>query len=151
MTYNYQIQTYIKQNACTYTCVFFCYMRTCMDPGIFARVVGGPSPTGRKERWQLFSPRLILQWGAQCLLQRNYNFPESKQGGGVKNVRRSNFFQGDGTQLLFSIELVVFQGVPDSLYPLWIRAVPMCTCLCLWPFKVTKNKACSKFFIGIDV
>ena len=26
-------------------------------------------------------------------------------------------FQGHGAQLLFSIELVVFQGVPDSLYP----------------------------------
>ena len=51
----------------------------------------------------------------------------------------------------FSIELVVFQGVPDSLYPLWIRALPTCTCLCLWPFKVTKSEARSKFFKGIGV
>ena len=72
-------------------------------------------------------------------------------GGGGKNVRRSNLFQGDGAQLFFSIELVVFQGVPDSLYPLWIRALPTCTCLCLWPFKVTKNEARSKFFKGIGV
>ena len=50
------------------------------------------------------------------------------------------FFQGDGVQLLFSIELVVFQGVPDSLYPIWIRALPMCTCLCLWLFKSPKTK-----------
>ena len=61
-------------------------------------------------------------------------------GGGSKLSERSNLVQGDGAQLLFSIELVVFQGVPDSLYPLWIRALPMCTCLCLWPFKVPKMK-----------
>ena len=70
-------------------------------------------------------------------------FFQSPSGGrGVKNVRGSKLFQGDGTQLLFfSIELVVFQGVPDSLYPPpWIRASPMCTCPCLWPFKVTKTK-----------
>ena len=59
----------------------------------------------------------------------------------VKNVRESNLFQGDGAQLLFSIGLVVFQGVPDSLYPPpWIRALPMCACPCVWPFKVTKTK-----------
>ena len=51
----------------------------------------------------------------------------------------------------FSIELVVFQGVPDSLYPLWIHTLPMCTCPCLWPFRVTKNEARSKFFKGIGV
>ena len=56
-----------------------------------------------------------------------------------------------GPNCFFSIELVVFQGVPDSLYPLWIRALPTCTCLCLWPFKVTKNEARSKFFKGIGV
>ena len=104
-----------------------------MDPGIFARVVGGPSPTGRKEPWQLFSPQLILQWGPNVYFKETIIFPESKQGGGggVKNVKRSNLFQGDGAQMPFSIELVVFQGVPDSLYPLWIRALPMCTCQCL--------------------
>ena len=59
--------------------------------------------------------------------------------------------QGDGGQLLFSIALVVFQGVPDSLYPLWIRALPMCTCPCLWHFKVTKNEARSNFFKGMGV
>ena len=114
-----------------------------MDPEIFARVVGGPSPTGRKEHLQLFSPQLILQWGPNVYFKETIIFPESKQGGGgrgVKNVRRSNLFQSDGAQLLFSIELVGFQGVPDSLYPLWIRVLPMCTLLCLWPFKVTKTK-----------
>ena len=54
----------------------------------------------------------------------------SREGWG-QNVRRSDLFRSDGAQLLFSIELVVFQGVPDSLYPLWIRALPMCMCLCL--------------------
>ena len=150
MTYNYQIQIYIKQNACTYTCVFICYMRTCMDPGIFARVVGGPSSSGRKEPLQLFSPQLILQWGPNVYFKETVIFPETKQGA-VKNVSTSNLFQGDGAQLLFSTELVVFQWVPDSLYPLWIRTLPMCTCLCLWPFKVTKNEARSKFFKGIGV
>ena len=76
-------------------------------------------------------------------------FQSSSTGG--QNVRRSNLFQGDGAQLLFSIGLVVFQGVPDSLYPLWIRALSICTCLCLWHFKVTKNEARSKFFKGIGV
>ena len=94
---------------------------------------------------------LILQWGPNVYFIEIYFFHSPSRVGGVKNVRRSNLFQGDGTQLLFSIELVVFQGVPDSLYPLWIRALPMCTCLCLWPFKVTKNEARSKFFKGIGV
>ena len=89
--------------------------------------------------------------GVRCLFKETIIFPESKQGGGVKNVRRSNLFQGDGAQLLFSTELVVFQGVPDSLYPLWIRALPMCTCPCLWHLRVTKNEARSKFFKGIGV
>ena len=53
--------------------------------------------------------------------------------------------------ILIQSILVVLQEVPDSLYPLWIRALPMCTCLCLWPFKVTKNEARSKFFKGIGV
>ena len=78
-------------------------------------------------------------------------FQSPSMGGGGQNVRRSDLFQGDGALLLFSIELVVFQGVPDSLYPLWIRALHMCMCLCLWPFKVTKNEARSKFFKGIGV
>ena len=47
-----------------------------------------------------------------------YFFQSPSMGGGDKNVMRSNLFKGDGAQLLFSIELVVFQGVPDSLYPL---------------------------------
>ena len=151
MTSYYQIQTYIKENACTYTCVFICYMRIYMDQGIFAGVVGGPSPTGRKEPWQILRPQLILQWGPNVYFKETIIFPESNRGGGFKNDRRSNLFQGDGAQLLFFIELVVLQGVPDSLYPLWIRALPMCTCLCLWPFKVTKNEARSKFFKGIGV
>ena len=77
-------------------------------------------------------------------ISKKLYFFQSPSGGG-QNVRRSNLFQGDGAQLLFFIELVVFQGVPDSLYPLWIRALPMCTCPCLWPFRVTKNEARSKF------
>ena len=56
-----------------------------------------------------------------------------------------------GPNCFLSVELVVFQEVLDSLYPLWIRALPMCTCLCLLPFKVTKNEARSKFFKGIGV
>ena len=58
-------------------------------------------------------------------------FQSPSRGGGCQNVRRSDLFQGDGALLLFSIELVVFQGVPDSLYPLWIRALPMqCVYVC---------------------
>ena len=38
--------------------------------------------------------------------------PESKRGGGggVKNVRRSNLFQGDGAQLLFFYRTCCFPG-----------------------------------------
>ena len=63
------------------------------------------------------------------------------------------FSKAMGPNCFFSIELVVFQGVLDSLYtyPLWIRALPMCTCPCLWPFRVTINEARSKFFKGIGV
>ena len=150
MTYNYQIQTYIKQNACAYTCVFICYMRTCMDPGIFARVVGGPSQTGRKEPWQLFSPQLILQWGTNVYFKETIIFAEYNQWGGQKCQEVQLFPRWWGL-IAFSIELVVFQGVPDYLYPLWIRALSMCTCLYFWPFKVTKNEARSKFFKGIGV
>ena len=62
---------------------------------------------------------LVLNLFYSVYFKETIIFPESKRGGGgmVKNVRRSNLFQGDGAQLLFSIELVVFQGVPDSLCP----------------------------------
>ena len=56
-------------------------MRTCMDPGIFARVGGGPSPTGRKEPLLLFSPQLIFQLGPNVYYKETIIFPESKQGG----------------------------------------------------------------------
>ena len=71
--------------------------------------------------------------------------------GGFKMSGGPTFSAVIGPYCFFSIELDVFQGVRDSLYPLWIRALPMCTCLCLWPFKVTKNEARSKFFKGIGV
>ena len=100
----------------------------------------------------VFSPQLILQrgsgvqWGGgggggNGYFKETIIFPESKLG--VNNFRGSNLFQGDGAQLLFSIKLVVFQGVPDSLYPLLICALPICTCPCLWPFKVTKHAVSS--------
>ena len=97
---------------------------------------------------------LFYSGGPMFISKKVQFFPESKQGDGVKNVKRSNLFQGDGAQLLFCIELVVFQVVPDSMFPLWIRALPMYTCLCLWHFKVTKKKRSttrSKFFNGICV
>ena len=53
-----------------------------MDPGIFARVVGGPSPTGRKEPWQHFSPQSILQWGPNVYFKETIIFRESKRGWG---------------------------------------------------------------------
>ena len=71
----------------------------------------------KKSPDNFFSPKLILHWGPNVYFKETIIFPESKQGGGRKNVRGSNLFQGDGAQLLFSIELVVFQGVLDSLYP----------------------------------
>ena len=52
-----------------------------MGPGIFARVVGGLSPNGRKEPLQHFSPQLILQWGSNVYFKETIIFPESKQGG----------------------------------------------------------------------
>ena len=73
------------------------------------------------------------------------------RGGEVKMSGGPTFSKVMGPYCFFSIELVVFQGVPDSLYPLWIRALHMCMCLCLWPFRVTKNEARSKFFKGIGV
>ena len=126
------------------------HTRACLSATCVHAWIQEFSPGWWAVRAQL-SPQLILQWGTNVYFKETIIFPESKQGGGVKNVRRSNLFQGDGAQLLFSIELVVFQGVLDSLYPLWIRALPMCTCLFVWPFKVTKNEARSKFFKGIGV
>ena len=89
--------------------------------------------------------------GEKCLFQRNYNFSRVQAGGGGawKMSGGPTFSKVMGPNCFFSIELVVPQGVPDSMYPLWIPALPMCTCLCLWPFKVTKIEARSKFFKGI--
>ena len=127
-----------------------------MDLEIFARMVGGPSPTDRKEPWQHFSPQLILQWEPKGYFKGTIIFEESRRGGGVKNFRGSKLFQGDGTKLHFSIETYRTRYSPGGggsrlPAPLWIRALPMCTCPCLWHFKVTKNEASSKFFKGIDV
>ena len=120
-----------------------------MDLGIFARALAIRAQLVEKRPDNIFGPQLIYYSRVpNFYFKETIIFPESKQGGGGggKNVRWSNIFQGDGAQLLFSIELVVFQGVPDSLYPLWIHALPMCTCPCLWPFKVTQNEACTNFF-----
>ena len=119
MTYNYQIQNIHKQYTCTYTCLFICYMSTCMDPEIFARMVGGPSPTDRKEPWQHFSPQLILQWEPNGYFKGTIIFEESRRGGS-KYFRGSKLFQGDGAKLLFSIETYrthCSPGGPDSLPP----------------------------------
>ena len=43
-------------------------------------------------------------------ISKKLYFFRVQAGRGVKNVKRSNLFQDDGVQLLFSIELVVFQG-----------------------------------------
>ena len=82
MSYYYQIQN-IHKAKCMYIHVHV-YLRTCMDPGIFARVVGGPSPTGKKSPDNLFSPQLILQWGPNVYFKETIIFPKSKQGGGLK-------------------------------------------------------------------
>ena len=62
-------------------------MRTCMDPGIFARVVDGPSPTVGKSPDNFLVLNLFYS-GAQYLFQRNYNFSRVQAvgggGGGVK-------------------------------------------------------------------
>ena len=57
-------------------------MSTCMDPEIFARMVGGPSPTDRKEPWQHFSPQLILQWEPNGYFKGTIIFEEFRRGGG---------------------------------------------------------------------
>ena len=104
----------------------------------------------KKSPDNLFSPQLILQWGPNVYFKETIIFPKSKQGGGSKMSGGPTFSTVMGPNCFF-YRIVVFQGVPDSLYPLWISALPMCTWPCLWPFKVTKNEACSKFFKGIDV
>ena len=74
--------------------------------------------------------------------------------GGVTNFRGSILFQGDGAILHFSIETYrthCFPGGSRLPAPLWIRALPKCTCPCLWHFKVIKNEACGEFFKGIGV
>ena len=75
-------------------------------------------------------------------------------GGGVTNFRGSILFQGDGAILHFSIETYrthCFPGGSRLPAPLWIRALPKCTCPCLWHFKVIKNEAFGEFFKGIGV
>ena len=69
--------------------------------------------------------------------------PDRGGGGGVTNFRVSNLFQADGAELHFSIETYktrCFPGGSRLLAPFLIRALPMCTCPCLWHFKVTKKK-----------
>ena len=53
-----------------------------MDPEIIVRMVGGSSPTDRKEPWQHFSPQLILQLGPNGYFEETIIFEESRQGGG---------------------------------------------------------------------
>ena len=52
-----------------------------MDPEIFARMVGGPCPTDRKETWQHVSPQLILQWEPNGYFKGTIIFEESRRGG----------------------------------------------------------------------
>ena len=109
----------------------------------FARMVGGPSPTDRKKPWQHFSPQLILQCKPNGYFKGTIIFEESRRGWGVTNFRGSNLFQGDGAKLHFSIETYKTRCSPGGSRlpaPFWIRALPMCTCPCLWHFKVTKTK-----------
>ena len=78
-------------------------MSTCKDPEIFARMVGGPSPTDRKEPWKHFSPQLILLWEPNGYFKGTIIFEESRRGG-HKFQGVHLFFQGDGAKLHFSIE-----------------------------------------------
>ena len=94
-------KTYIKQKACTYTCVFICYMRICMDPGFFVRVVAVRAQLIEKSPDNFFNPQLILQWGPNVYFKENIIFPESKQGRGVKNVRGSTFSKVMGPNCFF--------------------------------------------------
>ena len=116
MTYNHQIQN-IHKAKCMYIHVrvylLHAYMHGHRDvlPGWWAVRV----KLVKKSPDNFFSPQLILQWGPNVYFKETIIFLESKQVG--QNVRGSNLFQGDGAQLLFSIDFIVIQGVPDSLYP----------------------------------
>ena len=156
MTYNYQIQNIHKQHTCTYTCLFICYMSTCMDPEIFARMVGGPSPTDRKTPLQHFSPQLILQWELNGYFKGTIIFEESRRGGGVTNFRGSNLFQGDGAKLHFSIETCRTRCSPGGSRlpvppPSGFAHCPCARVHVCGILKSRKPEACSKFFKGIDV
>ena len=79
-------------------------------------------------------------------------FQSPSRGGGVKMSGGPTCSKVMGPDCFFSIELVVFRGFRTPCTPIWIRALALCTCSCLWPFKVTKkNEACSKLFKGICV
>ena len=90
-----------------------------MDQGIFAKVVDGPSPTGRKEPWQLFSPQLILQWGTYVYFKETIIFPESKQGGGgvSKMSGGPTFSKVMGPNCFFLLNLLLSRGFRTPCTP----------------------------------
>ena len=93
--------------------------------------------------------------GCLMFISKNYNFPESKQGGGGgggSTISGGPTFSKVMGPNCFFYRTCCFPGGSGLPVPsLWIRALPLCMCPCLWPFKVTKNEACSKFFKGIGV
>ena len=95
---------------------------------------------------------LFFSWGPMLISKKLYFLKSPDRG--VTHFRGSNPFQGDGAKLHFSIETYrtrCFPGGSGLPASLWIRALPMCTCPCLWHFKGSKNETCSKVFKGIGV
>ena len=116
MTYDYRIQSLLKQYTCTYTCLFICYMSTGMDPEIFARMVGGPSPTDRKEPWQHFSPQLILQWGPNGYFKETIIFEESRQGVGSQISGGPTFSKVMGRNCIIHDHLKIFMSPKSYIF-----------------------------------
>ena len=72
-----------------------------MDPEIFARMVGGPSPTDRKEPWQHFSPQLILQWEPNGYFKGTIIFEVQTGGGGSQILGGPTFSKVMGPNCIF--------------------------------------------------
>ena len=72
-----------------------------MDPEIFARMVGGPSPTDRKTPLQHFSPQLILQWELNGYFKGTIIFEESRRGGGSQISGGPTFSKVMGPNCIF--------------------------------------------------
>ena len=100
-----------------------------MYPEIFARMVGGPSPTGRK------SPDNILVLNGY--FKETIIFQKSRQVG--YKFQGVQPFQGDGAKLHFSIETYrtcCFPGDPDSLTT---SGSAHCLCACVHVFDILKS------------